>query len=141
MYQETAPTQKPAAATLMDLLRQRAETYRELDARARAIASDLRQQGAAGERVLVLCRPGLDSIAGFFGCIYAGAVAIPVHERLAPRLSSVVPDAHARFALATAETQSKIKAAIDELAEGRDLRWIRTDREGEVAGRAENWAA
>ncbi|MFV8165892.1 fatty acyl-AMP ligase [Mycobacterium sp. 134] len=150
--------------TLMDLLRQRAETYgdkvafsfsyngdgenltqltyRELDARARAIASDLYQQGAAGERVLVLCRPGLDSIAGFFGCIYAGAVAIPVHERLAPRLSSVVPDAHARFALATAETQSKIKAAIDELAEGRDLRWIRTDREeDEGAGRAESWAA
>ncbi|MFN6550759.1 fatty acyl-AMP ligase [Mycolicibacterium septicum] len=149
--------------TLMDLLRQRAETYgdkvafsfsyngdgenltqltyRELDARARAIASDLHQQGAAGERVLVLCRPGLDSIAGFFGCIYAGAVAIPVHERLAPRLSSVVPDAHARFALATAETQSKIKAAIDELAEGRDLRWIRTDREDEGEGRAENWAA
>jgi acyl-CoA synthetase (AMP-forming)/AMP-acid ligase II len=163
MYQETAPTEKPAAATLMDLLRQRAETYRdkvafsfsyngdgenltqltyrELDARARAIASDLQQQGAAGARVLVLCRPGLDSIAGFFGCIYAGAVAIPVHERLAPRLSSVVPDAHARFALATAETQSKIKAAIDELAEGRDLRWIRTDREDEGAGRAENWAA
>ncbi|NKZ15477.1 fatty acyl-AMP ligase [Mycolicibacterium septicum DSM 44393] len=163
MYQETAPTEKPAAATLMDLLRQRAETYRdkvafsfsydgdgenltqltyrELDLRARAIASDLQQQGAAGERVLVLCRPGLDSIAGFFGCIYAGAVAIPVHERLAPRLSSVVPDAHARFALATAETQSKIKAAIDELAEGRDLRWIRTDREDDGAGRAENWAA
>ncbi|WP_337958187.1 fatty acyl-AMP ligase [Mycolicibacterium septicum] len=163
MYQETAPTEKPAAATLMDLLRQRAETYRdkvafsfsyngdgenltqltyrELDLRARAIAADLQQQGAAGERVLVLCRPGLDSIAGFFGCIYAGAVAIPVHERLAPRLSSVVPDAHARFALATAETQSKIKAAIDELAEGRDLRWIRTDREDDGAGRAENWAA
>ncbi|QRY54874.1 fatty acyl-AMP ligase [Mycolicibacterium septicum] len=163
MYQETAPTEKPAAATLMDLLRQRAETYRdkvafsfsyngdgenltqltyrELDARARATASDLQQQGAAGERVLVLCRPGLDSIAGFFGCIYAGAVAIPVHERLAPRLSSVVPDAHARFALATAETQSKIHAAIDELAEGRDLRWIRTDREDDGAGRAGNWAA
>lgn len=138
-----------AAATLLDLLQHRAATYRDkvafsfsydgddvnrtqltyrdLDRRARTIASDLQQLGAAGERVLVLCRPGLDSIAGFFGCIYAGAVAVPVHERLAPRLSAVVPDAHARFALATAETQAKVKAAIDELAEGRDLRWIRTD--------------
>lgn len=150
-----------AAATLMDLLQQRAETYRDkvafsfsydgddvnrtqltyadLDRRARAIASTLQRLGAAGERVLVLCRPGLDSIAGFFGCIYAGAVAVPVHERLAPRLSSVVPDAHARFALATAETQSKIKAAIDELAEGRDLQWIRTDEEDDGAGRADSW--
>lgn len=159
MHDDTALT----AATLMDLLRQRAATYRdkvafsfsyngdgenltqltyeELDLRARAIASDLQQQGAAGERVLVLCRPGLDSVAGFFGCIYAGAVAVPVHERLAPRLSSVVPDAHARFALATAETQAKVKAAIDELAEGRDLRWVRTDEDDEGAGRAERWAA
>ncbi|WP_165618169.1 AMP-binding protein, partial [Mycolicibacterium porcinum] len=109
-----------AAATLIELLQQRAETYRDkvafsfsydgddvnrtqltyadLDRRARAIAATLQRLGAAGERVLVLCRPGLDSIAGFFGCIYAGAVAVPVHERLAPRLSSVVPDAHARFA-------------------------------------------
>ncbi|OCB47350.1 fatty-acid--CoA ligase [Mycobacterium vulneris] len=152
-----------AAATLTDLLQQRAETHRDkvafsfsydgddvnrtqltyadLDRRARAIASTLQRLGAAGERVLVLCRPGLDSIAGFFGCIYAGAVAVPVHERLAPRLSSVVPDAHARFALATAETQSKIKAAIDELAEGRDLQWVRTDEEADSTGEADDWVA
>lgn len=145
MYQDTTLN----AATLLDLLQQRAATYQDkvafsfsydgddenrtqltyedLDRRARAIASTLQQQGAAGERVLVMCRPGLDSVAGFFGCIYAGAVAVPVHERLAPRLSSVVPDARARFALATAETQAKIKAAIDELAEGRDLRWVLND--------------
>lgn len=159
MHQNTAL----AAATLLELLQQRAATYqdkvafsfsydgddqnrtqltyRELDRRARSIASTLQELGAAGERVLVLCRPGLDSVAGFFGCIYAGAVAVPVHERLAPRLSSVVPDAHARFALATAETQAKIKAAIDELAEGRDLRWVRTDEVDGAAGESDGWAA
>ncbi|MCA4722432.1 fatty acyl-AMP ligase [Mycolicibacterium fortuitum] len=151
-----------AAATLIDLLQQRAATYqdkiafsfsydgddqnrteltyRDLDRRARTIAATLQRQGAAGERVLVLCRPGLDSVAGFFGCVYAGAVAVPVHERLAPRLSSVVPDAHARFALATAETQAKVKAAIDELAEGRDLRWVRTDDVDDAADDG-TWAA
>jgi acyl-CoA synthetase (AMP-forming)/AMP-acid ligase II len=153
--QDTTPT----AATLLDLLRQRAEgyrdkvafsfsyngdeehstqlTYHELDIKARAIASNLQQQGAAGERVLVLCGPGLDHVAGFFGCIYAGAVAVPVHERLAPRLSSVVPDAQARFALATAETQAKIKAAVDALGEGRHLQWGLTDEVGD----AESWVA
>ncbi|WP_166903321.1 fatty acyl-AMP ligase [Mycobacterium sp. DL440] len=159
MHQNTALT----AATLLDLLQQRAATYqdkvafsfsydgddqnrtqltyRDLDRRARAIASTLHDLGAVGERVLVLCRPGLDSIAGFFGCVYAGAVAVPVHERLAPRLSSVVPDAHARFALATAETQAKIKAAIDELAEGRDLRWVRADEVDTPAAEGSSWAA
>src|SRR5690625_2525531 len=59
-------------------------TYQELDLQARAIAATLQHHGAAGERVLVFCRPGLDAIAGFFGCLYAGAIAVPVHERLAP---------------------------------------------------------
>ncbi|MDQ2637365.1 MAG: AMP-binding protein, partial [Actinomycetota bacterium] len=148
----------PTPATLMDLLRQRAAdyrdkvafsfsyngdgedqtqlTYQELDTRARAIASSLQQRGAAGERVLVLCRPGLDAIAGYFGCVYAGAVAVPVHERLAPRLSSVIPDAQARFVLGTAKTGAKVKAALEGLEEGRHLRWGRSD-EG-VAG-ADSW--
>ncbi|MGV0779724.1 fatty acyl-AMP ligase [Mycolicibacterium sp. XJ775] len=163
MHQNTVLAVKPAAATLLEMLQQRAATYqdkvafsfsydgddqnrtqltyRDLDRRARAIASTLQELGAAGERVLVLCRPGLDSVAGFFGCIYAGAVAVPVHERLAPRLSSVVPDAHARFALATAETQAKIKAAIDELAEGRDLRWVRTDEVDGASADGSGWTA
>lgn len=163
MHQNTVLAVKAAAATLLEMLQQRAATYqdkvafsfsydgddqnrtqltyRDLDRRARAIASTLQELGAAGERVLVLCRPGLDSVAGFFGCIYAGAVAVPVHERLAPRLSSVVPDAHARFALATAETQAKIKAAIDELAEGRDLRWVRTDEVDGASADGSGWTA
>lgn len=136
---------KPAEADLVEMLRQRAETYgdkvaftfsydgdgvngtqltyRELDTRARTIAAWLQEQGAAGERVLVLCRPGLDHIAGYFGCVYAGAVAVPVHERLAPRLSSVVPDARARFALGITETHEVIKAALAELGEGSELQW------------------
>jgi acyl-CoA synthetase (AMP-forming)/AMP-acid ligase II len=111
-------------------------TYRELDARARAIASSLQQQGASGRRVLVLCRPGMDHIAALFGCFYAGAVAIPVHERLAPRLTSVVPNAQADFVLATAHTQAKIKAALDLLGDGRRLQWCLSD--GDADG-AENW--
>ncbi|MBS9536055.1 fatty acyl-AMP ligase [Mycobacterium sp. M1] len=135
----------PNAATLVEMLRQRAEqygdkvaftfsyngddedchrlTYRDLDTRARAVAATLQAQGAAGERVLVLVRPGLDFIAGFFGCLYAGAVAVPVHQKLAPRLATVVPDAQAGFALATVDTRANTIAAVDGLAEGKTLRW------------------
>ena len=107
-----------------------------MDLKARAIGAELHQLGAAGERVLVLCRPGLDCIAGFFGCIYAGAVAIPVHERLAPRLSAVVPDARASFALGSSETHASIKVALAALGEGGDLQWSLTDQ---VSGDAGSW--
>ncbi|BBX24861.1 acyl-CoA synthetase [Mycolicibacter terrae] len=107
-------------------------TYRELDRRARSIAVNLQRQGAAGERVLVLCRPGVDSVAGLFGCFYAGAVAVPVDEHWPiRRIETVVPEARARFALATAKTQSKMKAAVAGLDAGTDLRWLAMDEDSD----------
>lgn len=103
-------------------------TYRELDSRARSIATSLQRQGAAGERVLVLCRPGVDSIAGLFGCFYAGAVAVPVDEHWPiRRVETIVPEVRARFGLATVKTQSKMKAAIADLDAGTDLSWLAMD--------------
>lgn len=153
--EDTAPT----ARTLPDLLERRAEryqdkiafgfsrdgeeehgrlTYQELDIKARRIASSLQQQGAAGERVLVLCPPGLDFVAGLFGCVYAGAVAVPVHppvhKHLVPRVASIVADVQAGFALTTAESQARIKATVDDLVDGPSLRWCVADadlRDGE----------
>src|SRR5205807_1551124 len=78
-------------------------SYGELDRRARAIAARLQAAGAAGERVLLLYPPGLDYIAAFFGCLYAGAVAVPAYpprlNRNLSRLQAVVADARAKFAL------------------------------------------
>lgn len=105
-------------------------SYRALDVRSRAIAAKLQQQGAEGQRVLVFCRPGLEGIVGYFGCLYAGAIPVPVHERLAPRLSSVVPNAQARFALAAPQMPTTIKAAVDTLIgwiDGQPLGWCGTD--------------
>src|SRR5271166_2488337 len=147
--------------TLLDLVRQRAEryqdkvafdychyfpggeeyfpggeehsrlTYRELDIKARAIASTLQRQGAAGKHVLVLCPSGLDFIASFFGCIYAGAVAVPVHppvrNRVIGRVASIVADAQAGFVLTTAMLQAELKAAVDDLAAENSLQWCAVD--------------
>jgi acyl-CoA synthetase (AMP-forming)/AMP-acid ligase II len=51
-------------------------------------------------------------LAGFFGCAYAGAIAVPVHERLLPRLTAIVPDAQASFALTPAARQANTQAAV-----------------------------
>src|SRR5436305_13559638 len=52
-------------------------TFAELDRRARDIAARLQADGRSGSRVLLLYPPGLDYIEAFFGCLYAGAVAVP----------------------------------------------------------------
>lgn len=117
-------------------------TYRDLDIRARQIASSLVQQGAAGERVLLLCSPGLDFVAGLFGCLYAGAVAVPVHppvrEHLVPRVASIVADVQPGFALTTAEMRMRIETTVDALVEGAGLRWCVVDT---VAGEGGEWVA
>ncbi len=112
-------------------------SYRELDSRARRIASSLQQQGAAGERILVLCPPGLDFVAGLFGCLYAGAIAVPVHppvrDHLVPRVASIIADAQPHFALSNAEMRGRIQATVDGLVKGRPLRWSVTDTGGDQA--------
>ncbi len=50
-------------------------TYAALQHRARAIAVQLTQQVVTGDRVLLLVPPGLEYVAAYFGCLYAGAVA------------------------------------------------------------------
>src|SRR5262249_6015440 len=73
-------------------------TRGELDAKARAIAVQLQELGLAhGDRALLLYPPGLEFIAAFFGCLYAGVLAVPAYlqrvSRPMPRLRSIVEDA------------------------------------------------
>jgi len=54
--------------------------YAQLDLRARAIAARLQKEGAAGAPVAVLAPTGPEFIEAFFGCLYAGAIAVPLPE-------------------------------------------------------------
>ena len=53
-------------------------TYAALDCQARSIAALLQSYRAGGERALLLYPAGLDFIAAFFGCLYAGVIAVPL---------------------------------------------------------------
>jgi acyl-CoA synthetase (AMP-forming)/AMP-acid ligase II len=93
-------------------------TYGDLDRAARRVAARLQCLGAKRERVLLLYPHGLDFIAALFGCMYAGAVAVPALPASRPghsldRLASIVADASPHVtmvsaALADALTQSAI---------------------------------
>jgi amino acid adenylation domain-containing protein len=105
-----------------------------LDRQARAIAARLQSFGASGERALLVYAPGLEYLAAFFGCLYAGVVPVPVYppdpgrlNRTAPRLQAVAADAQATLALTT----DAILALRDELFVHAhtlaELRWLATD--------------
>src|SRR5262245_40282262 len=92
-------------------------TYGELDRRARAVAASLQQKLRPGDRALLLYPPGLDYVAGFFGCLYAGVIAVPAYPpdparltRTLPRLLSIAADARTAAVLTT--------STFTELAEG-----------------------
>lgn len=68
--------------------------YPELDARARTIGATLAERRLAGRRVLVLLPPGLDYVSVLLGCLYAGAVAVPLPPL--PLATTATPAASAK---------------------------------------------
>ncbi|WP_461947896.1 fatty acyl-AMP ligase, partial [Nostoc sp.] len=113
-------------------------TYGELDRQARAIAQALTCQFAArlqswqGERALLLYPSGLEFITAFFGCLYAGVVAVPVYpprrNQKLSRLLSIVNDAQAKIALTTSSILADINQKWEEEIELlTQLKWVATD--------------
>jgi acyl-CoA synthetase (AMP-forming)/AMP-acid ligase II len=125
--------------TLVDLLRMRAAshadrgfaflvgdavterlTYADLDREARRIAAGLAARGIArGTPALLAFPPGLDFISAFWGCIYAGVIAVPVPPphparlaRTLPRLRAIAANADASAVLTTAALAPSLDLAL-----------------------------
>ncbi len=106
-------------------------TYAELDRRARAIAAKLQSMKMLGARALLLYPPGLDFVAGFFGCLYAGTVAVPAYpprrNRNMMRIQAISDNAAARVVLSVHEVTNRVSGLLDEAPHLKDLAWIATD--------------
>jgi 8-amino-7-oxononanoate synthase len=156
------PTSFPS--DLVDLLRHRAEhqprdcgfvylvdgdceeirwTYEELDRQARAIAATLQSMQLKGERALLLYPAGLDFIAAFFGCLYAGVIAVPAYpprrNRNMSRVEAIADDADARVALTSQSVLDRVKVMINETRDLKRLHWLSTDRLPD--GMEDHWKA
>lgn len=106
-------------------------TYEALDLQARAIAARLQSYNAQGSRALLLYPSGLEFIAAFLGCLYAGVTAVPAYppqNQNRQRLQTIVADAQATFALTTAALLPESKMQFEN-AQGAfsHLYWIATD--------------
>ena len=106
-------------------------TYAELDREARRIAARLAAEGLAGERALLLFPPGLAFVAAYFGCLYAGVVAVPVYpprsNRNLDRVQAIVADADARAVLATGDVVASLARHAEAAPRLAALRWIAAD--------------
>ncbi|MBQ3389163.1 MAG: aminotransferase class I/II-fold pyridoxal phosphate-dependent enzyme [Thermoguttaceae bacterium] len=106
-------------------------TYKELDERCRALGGWLQQNHYEGKRILLLYPPGLDFIIGFFGCLYAGATAVPIYpptkNRKMLRIQAVADSAEASLALTVEETMKRVRELINETPDLKRIAWLTTD--------------
>jgi amino acid adenylation domain-containing protein len=106
-------------------------TFGELDSQARAIAGLLQSLAPGGEPILLLYPPGIEYISAFFGCLYAGMVAVPTYpprvNRTLPRFRSIALDALATIALTTKKALLKMHSLGAQVPELESLKYISTD--------------
>ncbi|ELS04797.1 acyl-CoA synthetase (AMP-forming)/AMP-acid ligase II [Xenococcus sp. PCC 7305] len=117
-------------------------TYQELDLKAQAIAAHLQKLVSPGSRALLVYsyNSGLEFITAFFGCLYAGVVAVPCHppqNRLTTvEVQSRLISAVAEVILTDSSLLNKLKAKLSQV-EKSELYWLNTDKLSNYG--AENW--
>lgn len=106
-------------------------TYRQLAGTAKQIASILKPHLKAGDRVLINHSPGADYISSFFGCLYAGGIAVPVYpprfNAKLDRLNSIAEDACPQVALTSASILGNMQPHFSQNPALAALKWIDTD--------------
>ncbi|HEV8679041.1 MAG TPA: fatty acyl-AMP ligase [Stellaceae bacterium] len=87
-----------------------AVTFAELERRAAVLARRIAARAAPGERALLLCPTGIDFMVGFFGCVLAGVIAVPM---MLPRRQSARDASAAIVADCTPRLALTLRALID----------------------------
>jgi acyl-CoA synthetase (AMP-forming)/AMP-acid ligase II len=142
----------PDVPTLVDMLRFRAASepdrlaftvladgdaddetisYGELDRRARSIAARLQAEYRVGDRILLPLPTSLEYVAAFFGCLYAGMVAVPAYpprrNQSFDRIESIVTNARPAAALVTSESLPALAGLAAETPGFEGLHWLAVD--------------
>jgi acyl-CoA synthetase (AMP-forming)/AMP-acid ligase II len=120
-------------------------SYSQLDEKARAIAAVLQQSGEPGQRVLLLHQPGVDFVTAFYGCLYAGAIAVttyPAHrgrlKQSLPKICELLKDAECSTILTTSDMVTPFDAAWRETMGGEQPLVLASD--AIPVEDAENWS-
>ncbi|MFF9051924.1 fatty acyl-AMP ligase [Streptomyces erythrochromogenes] len=122
-------------------------TFAMLDAGARAVAASLHAaQVEPGSRALLLFQPGRDFVVAFFGCLYAGVVAVPAYlphpaqrARGLLRLAGIAEDAQPAAVLTTAGIRAAVETAARTIPEVQETAWLAVDTIADGTGAG--WSA
>ncbi|MGD1918166.1 MAG: AMP-binding protein, partial [Pleurocapsa sp.] len=91
-------------------------TYEELARRAKAIALELITRNLQQERVLLIYPACLEFIAAFLGCLYAGAIAVPLYppkrNKRRSRIESIITDCDAKGILTISQLSNRIRTNL-----------------------------
>jgi 8-amino-7-oxononanoate synthase len=107
-------------------------TYAELDHGARATAVRILENHPTGSRCLLLYPPGtLEFVVGFFGCLYAGCVAVPAfpprRNRKGARIQNIAEDCQSSVALTTSDAVAQLFRDDGIRAEMKNIDLVGTD--------------
>ena len=113
-------------------------SYRDLDLQARAIAVELLAQVKPGDRALLVYpyTAGLEFIAGFLGCLYAGVIAVTdyprQHIKSLSQYQARIVDCQAAIILTTQNFADRVKEQLishpSMALKLKALPWIASDR-------------
>ncbi len=106
-------------------------SYQSLNERAMAIGAELQSIAAQGERAMLVFPPGLEFIEAFFGCLYAGIVAVPAappsRNRLTSSVEAVFQAAKPSLILSTSAHHKVAQQTYPHLAGIFDRPWVAVD--------------
>ncbi|MEM9943987.1 MAG: aminotransferase class I/II-fold pyridoxal phosphate-dependent enzyme [Planctomycetota bacterium] len=106
-------------------------TFSELDRRAKAIAAKLVSMGLGGHRALMMYPPGLDFVAAFFGCHYAGVTPVPAYQprknRNMERITAISKNAKAGIVLTTHAIAKKCEGWLEDTNILKSIPWLATE--------------
>lgn len=118
-------------------------TYGELDLYAKAIAARLRERSRPGDRALMLYPSGLEFVAGFFGCLYGGLVAVPAYpprkNQNLGRLQAIIEDCDPVVVMTTAKVMRVAEPLFNETPDLANLSWLASDTV--PMAESANWSA
>jgi acyl-CoA synthetase (AMP-forming)/AMP-acid ligase II len=94
-------------------------SFSELDLAARAIAAALQQRRMSGKPVLLLLDSPLDFVRAFNGCLYAGAIAVPVNlptnaQRM-EKIRALARDCGARVVICSPGYAAELASQVSDL--------------------------
>jgi len=110
---------------------EKAISYEALEKKARSRAAVLQQHKVRKERIILLYPPDLDFIVSFFGCLFAGAIAVPSNPPISAtfisRIQYIIKNSRAKFIMCPVFIRDFLISNANEIPEFKNIQWITTD--------------